>query len=401
MEIIFLLIGIALGATISWFIAKSKFLNKEAIPVEEHIKVISKLASTETELRELQSKYTEEKEKDTKFQNIADKILTAQSKALMADNKIHLQETLNPLKEKITEFQNKAESIHKENIKETTILKEQIGLFSKLNEQMSKDATNLTRALKGDAKTQGNWGEMILESVLEKSGLIKDIHFRTQESMTSEGGRRLQPDVIINLPENKHIVIDSKVSLVAYDKFWATENENEKIVLLKEHINSVRNHVKELSKKNYQSLYQINTPDFVLMFIPIEPAYLLALNNDLELWAFAYEYNVIILGPTNLIPTLRLINNLWKTESQNVNALEIARQSGELYDKFVGVITDLVNVGEKIDSAKDSYEKVINKMSIGKGNLLNRVENIKKLGAKSTKAIPATLLESSKEIVEN
>ncbi|KKU50426.1 MAG: hypothetical protein UX71_C0001G0081 [Parcubacteria group bacterium GW2011_GWA1_47_10] len=398
MEIEFLLIGVVLGAVIAWFVAKSKFLNKEAISVEEHIKITSQLASKETELHELQSRYSEEKEKDNKFENIAEKILTAQSKALMVDNKTHLQETLNPLKDKITEFQNKAETIHRENLKETTILKEQIGLFSKLNEQMSKDATNLTKALKGETKTQGGWGEMILESVLEKSGLIKNIHFRTQESMTSEGGRRLQPDVIINLPENKHIVIDSKVSLVAYDKFWATENESEKVVLLKEHINSVRNHVKELSKKNYQSLYQINAPDFVLMFIPIEPAYLLALNNDLELWAFAYEYNVIILGPTNLIPTLRLINNLWKTQSQNVNALEIARQSGELYDKFVGFITDLVDIGKKIDSAKENYEEAIKKISTGKGNLLNRVENIKKLGAKSTKAIPSVLLEGSKEV---
>jgi len=398
MEIIFLSIGILLGAVIAWFIAKSKFSNTGSIPMDKYVEITSKLASTETELRELKVRYTEEQEKDIKFENIADKILTQKSKTFMEDSKSHLQETLNPLKEKITEFQNKAETIHKENIKETAILKEQIGLFSKLNEQMSKDATNLTKALKGETKTQGNWGEMILESVLEKSGLIKDIHFRIQESITNENGKRLQPDVIINLPENKHVVIDSKVSLVAYDKFWATENENEKIIFLKEHINSVRNHVKELSKKNYQSLYEINAPDFVLMFIPIEPAYLLALNNDLELWAFAYEYNVIILGPTNLIPTLRLINNLWKIQSQNVNALEIARQSGELYDKFVGAISDLENVGEKIDNAKDSYEKAINKMSTGKGNLLNRVENIKKLGAKATKSIPINLLESKTEV---
>ena len=399
MEIVFLLIGIFLGATISWFIAKSKFAKTiETIPVEKHIEVTSKLASVETELRELKVRYSEEQEKDEKFENLADKILTQKSRTLMEDNKNHLQETLNPLKEKITEFQNKAETIHKENIKETTILKEQIGLFSKLNEQMSKDATNLTKALKGETKTQGNWGEMILESVLEKSGLIKDIHFRTQESITTQEGKRLQPDVIVNLPENKHIVIDSKVSLVAYDKLWSTDNEIEKSTFLKEHINSIRNHVKELSNKNYQSLYQINAPDFVLMFIPIEPAYLLALNNDLELWTFAYEYNVIILGPTNLIPTLRLINNIWKTESQNANALEIARQSGELYDKFVGAITDLENVGEKIDNAKDSYEKAINKMSTGKGNLLNRVESIKKLGAKATKAIPVKLLEDGVDV---
>ncbi len=198
MEIIFLLIGIFLGAVIVWFIAKSKFSNIGAIPMDKYVEITSKLASTETELRELKVRYTEEKEKDIKFENIADKILTKNSKTFMEDSKNQLQETLNPLKEKITEFQNKAETIHKENIKETAILKEQIGLFSKLNEQMSKDATNLTKALKGETKTQGNWGEMILESVLEKSGLIKDIHFRTQESITTENGKRLQPDVIIN-----------------------------------------------------------------------------------------------------------------------------------------------------------------------------------------------------------
>lgn len=396
-----MIVGIIVGAVAAWLVAKSRFEKKDAVPLEKYIELNSQLASKETELKNLQERFDEESKKidelnnklTTEFENIANKILTEKSKIFAEQNKSGLQETLNPLKDRIIEFQNKVEFVHKENLKETTSLKEQINLLSKLNEQMSKEATNLTKALKGETKTQGNWGEMILESILEKSGLVKEVHYRTQASITNEDGRRLQPDVIIYLPENKNIVIDSKVSLVAYEKLWATENENEKIALLKEHNNSIRKHIKELSEKNYQSLYQIKTLDFVLMFVPVEPAYLLAINNDPELWSFAYERNIILLSPTNLIPTLRLIANLWKIENQNRNALEIARQSGELYDKFEGLIRDLLEVGKKLNDSKESYEEAMKKISTGKGNLINRVENIKKLGAKSSKSLPQNLLE--------
>jgi DNA recombination protein RmuC len=262
---------------------------------------------------------------------------------------------------------------------------------------MSKDATNLTNALKGQTKTQGNWGEFILENILEKSGLEKGREYSVQTSMTNETGRRYQPDVLVNLPENKTIVVDSKVSLVAYEKFCSADDEAEKAAALKEHILSIRNHIKELSAKNYQNLYQIQSLDFVLMFLPVEPAFSLAVQYDSGIFNDAFEKNIVIVSPSTLLATLRTIASIWRQENQNKNALEIARQSGALYDKFVGFVDDLINVGNKIDAAKGSYTDAMKKLHEGGGNLVSRTERIKKLGAKTTKSLPKSLLDRTDE----
>jgi DNA recombination protein RmuC len=266
---------------------------------------------------------------------------------------------------------------------------------------MSKDANNLTNALKGQTKTQGNWGEFILESILEKSGLVKGREYSVQESLSSSEGRRFQPDVLIKLPENKTIVIDSKVSLISYEKFTSAENEEDRQLALRDFIISIKNHIKGLSAKNYQNLYGIESLDFVLMFMPIEPAFGLAVQNDISLFNDAFEKNIVIVSPSTLLATLRTIASIWRQENQNKNALEIARQSGSLYDKFVGFVDDLTTLGSRIDSAKDSYNSAFNKLRDGRGNLIRGVEKIKRLGAKTAKSLPQSLLDESDDEDDN
>jgi len=262
---------------------------------------------------------------------------------------------------------------------------------------MSKDATNLTNALKGQTKTQGNWGEFILETILEKSGLVKGREYTVQESLTTHEGKRFQPDIIIKLPEGKTLIIDSKVSLNAYERFVSSEDERDRAANIKEHIASIRNHIKNLSSKNYQNLYDTKSLDFVLMFLPIEPALSLAIQNDMNLFNEAFEKNIVIVSPSTLLATLRTIASIWRQEHQNKNALDIARQSGALYDKFVGLLDDLKNIGDKIKATQNSYEDAMKKLSTGRGNLIGSVEKIKSLGAKTTKALPQNLLDSVEE----
>ena len=285
------------------------------------------------------------------------------------------------------------EKSNKESLLWNTALKTQIESLAELNKRINKEAENLTKALKGETKTQGYWGEFILQSILEKSGLVKDREYFVQESITSEDGRRYQPDVIVKLPDDKHIIIDAKVSLVAYERYVNEDNKEAKAVALKLHIQSIRRHMKQLSDKDYQKLEAIEGLDFVLLFIPIEPAFSLAVQNDQELFNDAYSANIVVVSPTTLIATLRTIANIWKNEHQNQNALEIARQSGNLYDKFVGFSNDLIKVGKAMDSAKGSYEDAMNKLTTGSGNLVKRVESIKKLGAKTSKILDAKLLD--------
>ncbi len=262
---------------------------------------------------------------------------------------------------------------------------------------MTKEANNLTRALKGDSKTQGNWGEFILESILEKSGLVKDREYTIQTSIKNDEGKLLRPDVIINLPENKSMVIDSKVSLTAYEQYVSSEDDAERIKYLSDHVVSVKNHMKRLSPKEYQNLYGLQSLDFVLMFIPIEPAFAAAVQSDSNIFYEAFEKNIVIVSPTTLLATLRTISSLWKQEKQNRNAIEIAKQSGELYDKFVGFMEDLVSIGNNLKQTKDNYDKAMNKLVEGRGNLVKRVENIKQLGAKATKSLPNSLLDRAED----
>lgn len=366
-------------------------LNKQLIAVEsDYRNLLEKLENQKQEVERLQEKFSVE------FKNLANEILEEKSKKFTDQNKLSMGEILNPLREKIVEFEKKVEQTNKENIERNTSLKEQILSLKELNQKITKDAENLTRALKGESKTQGSWGEFILESILEKSGLVKGREYAVQESFNTDSGR-LQPDVIIKLPDQKNIIIDSKVSLVAYEKFTSAEDDLERERLLHEHIASVRKHTKDLGAKNYQQLYDIGSLDFVLLFMPIEPAFGLAVQNDDQLFVDAYEKNIVIVSPTTLIATLRTISSIWRQEYQNRNAMEIARQGGQLYDKFKLFTDDLVKIGDNLKLTRKSYEAAMNKLAEGKDNLIRKTERLKELGAKASKTMDQRLLDRAEE----
>jgi DNA recombination protein RmuC len=339
------------------------------------------------EVEKLQEKFTKE------FENLANKILEEKTSKFTQQNKENLQNILSPLQDKIQLFEKKVEDTHKESIDYHAALRQQIVGLKEMNEQMSKETLNLTKALKGDSKMQGNWGELVLERVLEKSGLEKDREYYVQQSHTNEDGQRVFPDVVINLPDGKKMVVDSKVSLTGYEKYINEEDEALKNTYLKEHVNSIRRHVDQLGEKNYHDLYQIESPDFVLLFIPIEPAFAIALNEDTALYNKAFERNIVIVTPSTLLATLRTIDSMWANQKQQENAFEIARQAGALYDKFHGLLTDLISVGKKIDDAKLGYSDAMNKLADGKGNLITSVEKLKKMGAKAKKSLPENVLK--------
>ena len=375
---------------------KSEKLNSEnSFLKSDYANLQTKLIEQKSEVEKLQEKFTKE------FENLANKIFEEKGNKFSEQNKEKLSEILNPLKEKISDFEKKVEETNKESIKGHASLKEQLQMLKEMNQQVTQEAKNLTTALKGQSKTQGNWGEFILESILEKSGLVKGREYVVQESLTAESGKRFQPDVIINLPENKSIIIDSKVSLIGYEKFVSSEDENEKQLGLREHINSIRSHIKNLSGKNYQNLYQLESLDFVLMFMPIEPAFAYAVQSDPSLFSDAFEQNIVIVSPSTLLATLRTISSIWRQESQNKNALEIARQSGEMLDKFAAFVDDLISVGKGLVGAKDNYDKAMNKLTEGRGNLISRSEKIKKLGAKASKSLPPNILNRAEIDDEN
>ena len=375
---------------------KSEKLNSENSSLKsDYTNLQEKLSEQKSEIEKLQEKFTKE------FENLANKIFDDKSLKFTEQNKTNLDQILKPLSEKIKDFEKKVGDVYVTDSKERAGLVQQIKSLHELNQQMSKDANNLTSALKGQSKTQGSWGEFILESILEKSGLVKGREYVVQESITAESGRRFQPDVIINLPENKSIVIDSKVSLVGYEKFVSSDDENQKQLGLREHINSIRSHIKNLSGKNYQNLYQLESLDFVLMFMPIEPAFAYAVQSDPSLFSDAFEQNIVIVSPSTLLATLRTISSIWRQESQNKNALEIARQSGALYDKFQSFLKDLTNIGDKLDSAKGSYDEAFKKLRSGRGNLISSTEKIKQLGAKTSKQPSPNILNSAELDDEN
>lgn len=436
MEILWLATGVALGTIIGWFAAKSKKQSQESPQVtaaleqqaqlaeaknkmlvqelndikpqlegerEVNLSLNKQLSTIQADYKNLQSRLTEQKAevKDLnerfaiEFKNLANQIFEEKSKKFTDQNKSNIQDLLSPLKERIGEFQKKVEDTNKEGAERNASLIQQIKHLSDLNKQITKEAENLTNALKGDNKTQGNWGEVVLERILEKSGLEKGREYETQVSETAEDGKRYQPDVVVKLPENKHIIIDSKVSLVSYERSTSAESDAERLSQLKLHIQSIRNHVKGLSDKNYQNLYGLDGLDFVLLFIPIEPAFTLAVQQDPELFNEAYSKNIVIVSPTTLIATLRTISSIWKQEYQNKNAIEIARQSGALYDKFQAFTEDLINVGKHLTGTQKAYQESMKKLSEGNGNLIRRVENLKKLGAKASKQIDNRLLDRS------
>jgi DNA recombination protein RmuC len=338
------------------------------------------------EVEKLQEKFTKE------FENLANKILEEKSNKFTEQNKENMKNILTPLQDKIQLFEKKVEDTHKESIDYHAALRQQIIGLKEMNLQMSKETLNLTKALKGDSKMQGNWGELILERVLEKSGLEKDREYFVQQSHTNAEGSRVFPDVVINLPDGKKMIVDSKVSLTAYEKYINEEDDSLKNSFLKEHVNSIKRHVEQLGDKNYHDLYQIESPDFVLLFIPMEPAFALALNEDTTLYNKAFEKNIVIVTPSTLLATLRTIDSMWTNQKQQENAFEIARQAGALYDKFEGFVADLIKIGKKIDESKVEYQGAMNKLVDGKGNLITSVEKLKKMGAKAKKALPDNIL---------
>lgn len=326
------------------------------------------------------------------FELMATKILEEKSEKFTLQNKENITQILNPLQEKIQLFEKKVDDSQKESISMHSALKEQLLGLKDLNQQMTKEATNLTRALKGDSKMQGNWGELVLERVLEKSGLEKDREYFVQQNFTREDGSRVLPDIVLHLPDHKKMIIDSKVSLTDYERYVNAE-DGERELYLKAHINSIRRHVDQLSAKKYEDLYDIESPDFVLLFIPIEPAFAVAINADNSLYNKAFEKNIVIVTPATLLATLRTVDSMWNNEKQQQNAIEIARQAGALYDKFEGLIKDLTGIGKRIDDAKKDYSAAMNKLVEGKGNLITSVEKIKKLGAKAKKALPEAVIK--------
>ncbi len=369
-----------------------KKLSGLAASREEQIVNLTKLmAERKNEFEELNKKFNEE------FRKIANQILINNSGEINRQTAERLKDVLSPFREQIDRFEKKIDDSRSKQINESATLKEQINQLTKLNLTMSEQAKNLTTALKGDSKTRGNWGEMILERILEGSGLLKGEHYTVQASLKGEESGRLQPDVIIHLPENRHLIIDSKVSLVDYEKYINAEDGAAREALLKNHINSIYRHVDNLSSKEYQKAFGVNPPDFVFMFIPIEAAVLAALESDRDLFVYAWEKNIAIIYPTTLIPTLKIINNIWRQESQNKNALAIAETGGKLYDKFVGFLADLQQVGKCIDSAKGNYDDALKKLSTGRGNILGMTQKMKDMGAKVSKNLPAEIAYEEEE----
>jgi len=355
--------------------------NRMAKAEESFVAQRQRLSEQEKSIQEIQQKFQKE------FENVAEKLLKEKSKEFVDVNRVNLDIILNPLKENLKAFEDKVDKVYNMEAAERNTMKGVITQLMELNQQISDEAKNLTKALKGDNKKQGNWGEVILERVLERSGLVKDQEYRLQASLTGIDGSRLQPDVVIDLPDEKHLIIDSKVSLIAYERLVNCETEDERKLYSKAHVESIRSHVQGLSSKNYHDLYQINSPDFVLLFIPIESSFSFAVQIDAELFSDAWDKRVVIVSPSTLLATLRTIASIWKQERQNKNVLEIARLSGAMYDKFVGFVTDMENIGKNLKQSQNAYDGAINKLTEGNGNLTKTAEKIKSLGAKANKQL--------------
>ena len=335
-----------------------------------------------------------QKKMQIEFENIAGKILKENSKDLAELGQKNLQQVLSPFKSKVEDFQKQVANAYEKEMRDKISLKEEVKKLFDLNQKISKDAVNLTNALKGDNKQQGNWGELVLEKVLEKSGLRAGEEYEVQDSTENDEGARIQPDIVIYLPEDKHVVIDSKLSLIAYDAYVNADDAEVRDEAMRALLQSVKTHIRGLADKKYHSSKKHNSLDFVLMFIPIEACYMQVLQHDADLFWDAWQRKIMLVSPTTLHSTLRIIASLWKQARQAKNAAEIARQGGALYDKFIGFLQDMEKIRKGLDVADDSYRQALNKLQYGKGNLIDRAQNIKKLGAKTNKELPKDMLIS-------
>ena len=366
-------------------------LNKELASLEQiNAHLDEKLTLQKDELSQLQQRF------QTEFENIANRLLEEKSQRFTQQNQTQMNDLLNPLREKIKDFEDNMSRRFSDETRERISLKTEIEGLVKLNQQLSSDAHNLTSALRGDSKIQGDWGEMQLEKLLEKSGLLRGVHYDAQFSFTDENGQQRRPDFVIQLPENKQLILDSKVSLTAFEQFFNHDDPSVKTRFLKAHIDSLRNHIRGLSDKNYARLYQLNSLDYVIMFVPIESAFSFAMQEDTTLFTDALDKNVLIVTPTTLMATMRTVGFIWKQENQKKHVLEIARQSGLLYDKFVAFVEDLKQIGHRLDGAQAAYHDAMNKLNDSRkygDTLVGRAERIRELGAKASKRLPKEFLE--------
>ena len=350
--------------------------------------------SLQEKIKKLDEEFAENRKKSLiEFENIANRIMEEKSSKFSKQSKTELEQLLKPLRENLSEFKKKVEETYDKESKERFSLESRIKELVQLNQQISKDATNLTNALKGQAKTQGNWGEMILENILEYSGLVKDREYFVQASYQDEDGKRKQPDIKIKYPNDRYIIIDSKVSLTAYERYANCEDPEEQKVHLKQHIQSLRNHIDNLSSKEYDRIDK--TLDFVMLFVPIEPAYMTAIHHDQELWNYAYQKRILLISPTNLIAALKMVADIWKREYQNVNALKIAKRGQMLYEKFVNFVADMEDIEKALNKLNDKYNDAMNKLSKGRGNLIGQAESLKKLGISTQKRLSEKRLSES------
>jgi len=376
-----------------------KARSKNEALIEENRVLGKEVSSLDTSLSESREKFIMLNEAEDKlksaFENLSNRIFEEKSHKFTLKNKENIDAILGPLKDQLSEFKSKVEDVYVKETKDRTALYEQVQSLKDLNEQISRDAVNLTHALKGDVKTQGAWGEVVLERVFEESGLRRGHEYETQLTFKDDEGGRKRPDAIVRLPDNRDVVVDAKVSLVAYERYQSAEDEVTRAGALREHIASIRNHIKGLSAKNYEELDEIRCLDYVLMFIAIEPAFMTAIETDRGIFSEAFDKNIIIVSPTTLLVTLKTIHNIWRYEHQTQNAQDIAKKAGDLYDKFHGFVDALENIGKNLDRAKDSYNTAFDRLSTGKGNLIKRTEDIRKLGVKTKKVLSEQLTDSA------
>ncbi len=429
MEMALAIISLAVGIALGWLFARSRFTSERqadyaTIRIEqeksrslsqqadelkrsldsEREKVIAlnnTLSATEADYRNLEEKLAERKKEmdllqerfTAEFKNLANDILEKNSAKFTDLNKSSMSEILSPLRDKILTFEKKVEEAYDKELRDKISLREEVKKLYDLNSRISEEANNLTRALKGDTRRQGDWGEFILETILERSGLTKDREYRKQVVTTNAEGSTIKPDYLIMLPDKRHIIVDSKVSLIAYENFVNSDDEVAKPRFLKSHLDSLKNHVKALSEKNYFSSLEFNTPDFVLMFIPIESSFSVALQADQDLFNFAWEKRIVIVSPTTLLATMRTIASMWKMDKQSQHAFQIAEESGKLYDKFKLFMDDMVKIGNQLNTTRSSYDEAMKKLVTGRGNLVTQAEKLREMGAKNTRKIDDKIIE--------
>ncbi len=380
------------------------FQQQQKITEADKVKIAELTTLLEEERKLTQEKMTllerAEKNMTSAFENLSNKIMEEKSKKFTEQNKLNMSETLNPLREQLGDFKKKIEDVYDKETRDRVSLFKEITSLKSLNEQMSKDALNLTNALKGESKTRGNWGEVILQRVLEESGLKNGREYETQGSYRDEHGKLFYPDVVIHLPDKKDVVVDSKVSLNAYERFCSSDDSEEKKQALAEHLSSIRKHITDLRSKNYKELLNINSLDMVLMFVPIEPALMLAIEQDKNLFNDAFKQGIFLVSPSTLHMNLQIIHNMWRYEYQNNNAQEIAKKAGDMYDKFVGFVDAVEDIGKKLDNAQSAYQTAHKRLTSGTGNLVGRVAAIHKLGLQTNKKLHKKLIDQQNDEVE-